>query len=347
MKKALDDASWELNPIGMKLLFENINLFDLRSPKMEMLQDDTIRETFQSGSKIYTTDGKDCSCSYFAQNMFCRHIIMYRVEKFLPTYDSSAIHPSLLKTDARVEVRQTNPNVDTEPVDDLSPPSPGLEMVLEQQRQKRKAPKQAKKYNIGWDVAKEMVEVLSLQDTGRFKAYLKSAEDFVHLLRSGLPDELQEFLANPEKFMIVSRDTEPLVTGTQPAGDGDHPNSKSYGSSSQPLGTAHPPTNGQPVRSFLPSGFRAIPDRHKSEFSSECAIKTIKATGGCMYAGVSFKILKDEDLYKRLRDPAQQFLIRVWHLMDVESFMTFPIFVTVVHEQRETSRKQLRNTNNS
>ena len=159
--------------------------------------------------------------------------------------------------------------------------------------------------------------------------------------KSDLPDKLQEFLANPEKFMIVSRDTEPLVTGTQPAGDGDHPNSKSYGSSSQPLGTAHPPTNGQPVRSFLPSGFREIPDRHKSEFSSECAIKTIKATGGCMYAGVSFKILKDEDLYKRLRDPAQQFLIRVWHLMDVESFMTFPIFVTVVHKQGETSRKEL------
>ena len=41
-------------------------------------------------------------------------------------------------------------------------------MVIETQRHNRKAPKQADKYNQGWDVAKEMVEILSLHDTKRF-----------------------------------------------------------------------------------------------------------------------------------------------------------------------------------
>ena len=37
MKEALDIASWELNPIGMKLLYENINLYELRLPNMEVV----------------------------------------------------------------------------------------------------------------------------------------------------------------------------------------------------------------------------------------------------------------------------------------------------------------------
>ena len=45
MKQALDDASWDLNPIGMQLLYENINLYELRLSNMEMLEDETVKET--------------------------------------------------------------------------------------------------------------------------------------------------------------------------------------------------------------------------------------------------------------------------------------------------------------
>ena len=38
-------------------------------------------------------------------------------------------------------------------------------------------------------------------------------------------------------------------------------------------------------------------------------------------------------MFKELRWPAQQFLIRIWDLMDVESFMSFPLVVTIVGER--------------
>ena len=96
MKRALEAASWELNPIGMKLLYENINLYELRLTHMEIIENGQIKKIYQSGSKLYSTDGKECACSYFAQNMFCRHLIMFRVKNSLPIFDSSAFHPSLL-----------------------------------------------------------------------------------------------------------------------------------------------------------------------------------------------------------------------------------------------------------
>ena len=115
MNKASDDKSWDLNPIGMQLLFENINLYELRLSNMEMLEDGTVKETYQSGPKNYSTDGKTCTCSYFAQYMFCRHLILFRLERYLPVYDSLAIHPSLLKTDERINIRKTNPDAEPEP----------------------------------------------------------------------------------------------------------------------------------------------------------------------------------------------------------------------------------------
>ena len=203
MNNALEEASWDMNPIGMKLFFENINLYELRLSFMEMLDNGTVREKYNSGTKSYTSDGQECSCSYFAQNMFCRHLIFYRLSHFLPVYDAEAIHPSLMKSAARTDIRQKNPDAEPEDIDDLSPPSPGLEMVIEKERQKRKAPKQSQKFNLGWDVGKEMVEILSLQDSRRFESYLKSTKDFVHLLRQGLPESLQKLLSNPEMFEIV------------------------------------------------------------------------------------------------------------------------------------------------
>ena len=138
MKEALQKASWVLNPIGMQLLYENINLYELRLNNMK-IGGNQIRETYQTASKVYTTDGKECTCSYFAQHMFCRHLVMYRVTNALPVFDKSAIHQSLLKK-ADQNADTSSPNN----LDNLSPPSPGLEMVLqeERQRQRKKAPKQ-------------------------------------------------------------------------------------------------------------------------------------------------------------------------------------------------------------
>ena len=43
MKQALDAASWELNPIGIKLFYENINLYELRLSNLEIVESGRIK----------------------------------------------------------------------------------------------------------------------------------------------------------------------------------------------------------------------------------------------------------------------------------------------------------------
>ena len=59
---------------------------------------------------------------------------MYRVTNALPVFDKSAIHQSLLK-EADQNADTSSPNN----LDNLSPPSPGLEMVLQEERQRKKS----------------------------------------------------------------------------------------------------------------------------------------------------------------------------------------------------------------
>ena len=285
-----------------------------------------IRETYQTASKVYTTDGKECTWSYFAQHMFCRHLVMYRVTNALPVFDKSAIHQSLLKK-ADQNADTSSPNN----LDNLSPPSPGLEMVLQEERQRKKAPKQKEKYNLAWDIAKEMVEILSLQDTQRFRSLLNASKNFVVLLRHGMTDELSNYLNNPDMYVITQKNTE---TDNIPQSDENESVTKRDTSASN--NTAVDITVLSAVysvsdcnRQKLPSGYNEIPLRHRSFFSSECVIKTIKATGGCLFAAIAHKIYNDQDLYPKLRWGAQQFLLQTWDEMNLEEYIQLPLNIRI------------------
>ena len=98
LREALEEASWILNPIGMKVFFDNIKLCEQRWDKLG-LGEDGVDETFSDEAhKTYSTDGQTCSCSYFKQMMFCRHIVFFRISSGLAVFEEQIFHPCLLKT---------------------------------------------------------------------------------------------------------------------------------------------------------------------------------------------------------------------------------------------------------
>lgn len=82
----------------------------------------------------------------------------------------------------------------------------------------------------------------------------------------------------------------------------------------------------------LKQGFRELPDKHRSSFKKDCCIKTIKGTGGCGYAAVTYKLYLDEDQFDVFRQSCHEFLVRVWRLMVWSIFVVYPFPVTVMTE---------------
>ena len=211
---ALEDASWCLNPIGMKLLFTNLKLLEKRWNEMSIEDVGGVTETFEKHeAKTYKTTGGKCDCSYFHQMYYCRHIPFYRLQNCLPVFELAAFHPSLTKDG------QTGSGDEDDR--DISPPSPGMEMVMSEEKRQRKNPSQAKKFNLSIDVGKEMAEVISTYETRTFEETLEASKDFVKAVRRGISKELKEYLKCPEKFQIV-----PLVLHGQGNGEDSEPASQ-------------------------------------------------------------------------------------------------------------------------
>ena len=88
MQQALEEASWELNPTGMKVFYEQINMYEKREEYMELLDDGKIKETYNSGDSSYEVDGKSCTCSTFAQYFYCCQIVPTLLCAILPPFSS-------------------------------------------------------------------------------------------------------------------------------------------------------------------------------------------------------------------------------------------------------------------
>ena len=125
--KALEDASWELNPVGIKTFYDSILMFEKRAKFISMQENGEVKEKYQSGEKSYETNGKKCNCSSFAQHFLCRYVFLYRQEFQLPVFDAEGMHHALLKHSARREIQDNDPNTEQSMTDEISPPSPGLD----------------------------------------------------------------------------------------------------------------------------------------------------------------------------------------------------------------------------
>ena len=209
-QEALDQASWVLNPTGMKLLYNCIEWFEKRRDQM-IIAEEGVCESFSNGQqKLYRTDGVSCDCSFFHQMFLCRHIIFFRKVKSLAIFYEEGFHSCLLKNANEGEEEAT-----FEDRDYSSPPSPGMELVLAEERNRRKAPTHAKKFNMALDAGKEMAEVISTYDEETFNSALEANTLLVKYIRKGVDMKLLDFLQNPDSYVkaSISTSTEVPLTG--------------------------------------------------------------------------------------------------------------------------------------
>ena len=113
-----------------------------------------------------------------------------------------------------------------------------------------------------------MVEILSLQDTQRFRSLLNASKNFVVLLRHGMPDELSNYLNNPDMYVIAQKHTE---TDNIPQSD-EHVSvtrretSASYNKAIDITALSAVSSVSNCNRQKLPLGYIEIPLRHRSFF---------------------------------------------------------------------------------
>ena len=79
--------------------------------------------------------------------------------------------------------------------------SPRMESLLdEEQAAKRRKPKNTR-FNDAYDVAKETAARLSQYNTKRFETILSSYKTFSNFIRDGFPEDLVQFLEQPDQFI--------------------------------------------------------------------------------------------------------------------------------------------------
>ena len=202
LQEALDTASWILNPLGIKLFFDNIKMSEKRLDCM-FINDvgDGVNEKFGDLEKTYTCDGTACSCSYYQQMFLCRHIIFLRKTTGMSVFEERIFHPSLLKN-ASIDKDAPNHAFEDELFGD-APPSPGMEMILSEQKRTRKTPTQSKKINTALDVGRELAEIICTFDLETYEEVLNMSKDFVKQVRTGVNSKLRDYLKSPTIFSIV------------------------------------------------------------------------------------------------------------------------------------------------
>jgi len=91
---ALEEASWKLNPIGNKLFYDSIILACKRQDSMKICDVGVIEVYEKYGEKSYVTDGVSCSCSFFKQLLYCRHIPFVRFKTQKKLFEDGCFHSS-------------------------------------------------------------------------------------------------------------------------------------------------------------------------------------------------------------------------------------------------------------
>lgn len=203
---ALDKASWDLNPIGLQILNDNFKLCFKKWENMELGQDGVITEKFESlnQTKEYNTDGCICDCSYFKQMFYCRHITFYRLKTNMPLFELDAFHQTLTKNSTNT----LNLNFcEDSSHENTSPPSPGISMARLEGKRSKKTASQSQKFNMAFDIGRELAEVTSSFDTETFNSILEMNKNYLKQVRKGLSIQLCDYLKCPEKFLIIPAST--------------------------------------------------------------------------------------------------------------------------------------------
>ena len=134
-RNALEEASYQINSMGLAVFHKQIILTEKREDKMKLTDDGMgIQEMFSGGkSKMYPCNGNSCTCSIMSHYMLCRHVIFYRQENTMPIFDIS-IFPDCYKS------KDNNSDSDNEDDENHAERtlSPEIKMVMDDLNKKNK-----------------------------------------------------------------------------------------------------------------------------------------------------------------------------------------------------------------
>ena len=108
----------------------------------------------------YETDGKSCNCSWFNSRKLCRHLFVYREYMKLDLFDTNIFPTSFLKHWSIENIEDDNDLKDCSIVD-LRLASPGMEYLIEEEKNTNKKLKKNQKINQPFDQTKVAAEYLS------------------------------------------------------------------------------------------------------------------------------------------------------------------------------------------
>ena len=84
-------------------------------------------------------------------------------------------------------------------------PSPGLEHIERQEKNKRKRTPANVKFNRAYEVSKSLPELMALYDDATFTRLEGAMQRLVHLRQDGFSEDLLEYLLHPGNYEIYAK----------------------------------------------------------------------------------------------------------------------------------------------
>ena len=370
LREALFKASWELNPIGMSEYHKGILMFEKKKEFMTMENGEIVEKYVGRKShglvRTYQTETCKCSCSCFKSHLFCRHQLFYQEQNGLPMYQKEMfnklfLNPGVvhsgLEDEQDYETVQNSKGYESNVEDntddlDQSPPSPGMEVLLEEEKEVRRRPAQNEKYHKSFDAAKVLTELLPQFEKERFDNYLKASHNFIKLLRNDIPEHLLEYLSDPEKYdlTLTLKSSEQVVFMKAPECSEPSNTNKSKTrvtsslESSQTTDTTEPKTTFfHTIKPSLPSkkiasssntidgNLYEVKPEHKAKLDQtgqDLVFVSIPANGACFYSSAAQFLYGDFCQSEWLRKEAHQFMINCFPAYYAGS-QYFPVTLTI------------------
>ena len=208
---------------------------------------------------------------------------------------------------------------DLETIDDC-PGSPGMKIILDEEKAERSKPPSNEKYNRTVDVRKSFFDLMPQCNSESFEENLEALSNFAHLMRLGLSDEIIKFLKNHKKYKIVLKEENGLVnssTSKTPSPSNDSSLS-TEGSSLAKSSSELPTDNGK---------YMEIPEKYRAKFAFDAIIVKQKGDGACFFSSSAEHLYGGSQNMKMFSRLCHQFFINCF--IYYQPFIEYPFNVTV------------------
>ena len=163
-------------------------------------------------------------------------------------------------------------NINFEDFEVQSPGCPGLQILLEEEKQERNKPPSNKKFDKAREVCKSFTDLLPQCNNKTFEQNITALETFANLMRSGLPEALVKYLSNAENYDIVLEEKSSSEKGL--------PKAPSTTSTSTLEVSASPESS---VPSYFTMQYLEIPNKPYEKITFDAVIMKMKGDGACFF----------------------------------------------------------------